>query len=130
MLKRNRELSQFGMILGSLLALLVGLLLPWLNHKPVPTWPWLVATALLSAAAIAPTLLRPLFWVWMRLAGASNWLVTRVVLGVVFYGVILPFGLAMRLFGKDPLQQDSVHALKSYRVPSHKQARDHMERPF
>ncbi|MCE5270112.1 SxtJ family membrane protein, partial [bacterium] len=40
---------------------------------------------------------------WMKLAHALGWFNTRLLLILVFYLVLTPVGLLMRLFGKRPL---------------------------
>ena len=60
----------------------------------------LVVTALTRAAWLE----RPAFW-WMRLAGALGWLNSRVLLTAIFAVVFTPFGLVMRMTGRDPLDR-------------------------
>jgi hypothetical protein len=41
---------------------------------------------------------------WMKLAGILGFVSTRVILGVMFYGVFTPFSIVMKVFGRDPLR--------------------------
>ncbi len=50
-----------------------------------------------------PEWLRPVFVVWMVLAFPIGWLVSRVVLAVVFFGLFTPLALVFRLTGRDVL---------------------------
>src|SRR5437773_822447 len=50
-----------------------------------------------------PRLVRPVFVGWMVLAFPVGWLVSRVVLAVVFYGLFTPVGLLLRALGRDVL---------------------------
>jgi hypothetical protein len=54
---------------------------------------------------IRPRLLRPLFVGWMIAVFPVGWLVSRLVLGVLFYGVFSPLGLWFRLRGRDVLRR-------------------------
>jgi hypothetical protein len=63
-----------------------------------------VAAAFLILALLEPAVLRPLNRLWMRLGRVLHAVVNPVVLGVLFYGVFTPMGLAMRLFGADLLR--------------------------
>ncbi|VAX18789.1 hypothetical protein MNBD_NITROSPINAE04-2486 [hydrothermal vent metagenome] len=54
-------------------------------------------------AAVAPMALLPLYRLWVKFAMALAWFNTRLLLAMVFYLVITPIGVAMRLFGKDVL---------------------------
>ena len=40
---------------------------------------------------------------------------TRIILGVVFYGLFTPIALVMRLLGKDPMRRFEPEAV-SYRI--------------
>jgi len=125
----RRGLRRFGLTTGAMVALLFGLALPWLLERPLPLWPWVLAAGLAAAALIRPTALRPLYRGWMRFGQALGWLNTRIVLGLLFYGMILPAGLTMRALGRDPMARRFTDA-PSYRVASQETARDRFERPF
>lgn len=51
------------------------------------------------------------YHLWIGLSFAMGWVMTRVILIVVFYGVVTPIALVARLFGKRFLDI-------SYRAPS------------
>ena len=53
-----------------------------------------------------------------------------IILAIVFFGVITPMGLFMRMLGKDPLRRKIDEQAKSYRVVSKARPKNHMERPF
>jgi len=61
-----------------------------------------------------PVWLTPFNRVWMRFAELLHRVVNPVVLAILFFGVITPFALAMRIFRKDPLHRLYDPALKSY----------------
>jgi hypothetical protein len=96
------EARRFGVILAVLL-LAVAAFSFWRDHP-------IRATILVSAAVAAatctfaafPIWLR-VFRLWMKLAEALSWVMTRVLLSVFFYLVLTPVGLIMRLLGKAPL---------------------------
>jgi hypothetical protein len=50
-----------------------------------------------------PRAIKPVFVGWLVAAYPIGWLVTRVALLVLFYGVITPVGLIFRLTGRDSL---------------------------
>ncbi len=52
------------------------------------------------------------------------------LLGVVFFVVILPVALVMKVVGHDPMARKFDDKAKTYRVPSHKALPENMERPF
>ena len=55
----------------------------------------------------------------MKFGNVMNWINTRLILGVMFYGIFLPIGLCMRLFGKDPMQRTLDKTLR--KLPCAKQ---------
>ncbi len=45
-----------------------------------------------------------------------GWVLSHALLAAVFYGVVLPVGLAMRLAGRDPMTRRLDRAAASYWV--------------
>ena len=41
-----------------------------------------------------------LYGMWMQLAEGLGWLMTRIVLSALYFGVVTPIGFFARLFGK------------------------------
>jgi len=125
-----KVLREFGLLSGIILVLLFGLLLPWLMNFRFPVWPWIVATILLVFSILCPLVLRPIYALWMAFGAVMGWINTRLILGFVFYLVVAPIGLIMRLFGKDPLQRKFISTSASYRKLSKQHDSRHMEKPF
>jgi hypothetical protein len=126
----KKELRNFGLVTGGLIPIIFGLLLPWLFERNFPGWPWMVGAVLLIWAAILPKTLKPVYLVWMTLGNALGWINTRIILSIMFYLIILPVGLVMRLTGKDPMAQSITREQRSYRVISAVPDKKHVERPF
>jgi hypothetical protein len=64
----------------------------------------LLAILLVLATMMWPGLFRPLAGLWFGLAHLMGAVVSRVVLAILFFGVVTPIGLIRRLWGADPLQ--------------------------
>lgn len=126
----KRGLCHFGLMVGFMVAFLFGVIFPWMVDKAFPLWPWVLASFFWVAATVVPVTLKPFYYSWMRLAMVLNWIVTRVVLGFVFFLMILPMGLIMRLLGRDSMGRKWDQRLKSYRVPSNPTTIDSVKRPF
>lgn len=47
----------------------------------------------------SPSLLRPLYIAWMRLAMILNWIMTRVIISIVFLAIMTPIGWIRRMSG-------------------------------
>jgi hypothetical protein len=102
----------FGWVMAVALAL-VSLVNGWHLGR---LWPWtLCAAALfLVAAWIRPSSLHPLNRLWLKLGRLLHRIVNPIVMGLLFYGAILPTGLAMRLRGKDLLRLKREPGAESY----------------
>jgi len=62
-----------------------------------------VAGLLLLAGLLVPGLLGPVYRAWMGFALVLSKLTAPIVMGLVFFVVILPIGLVMRIFGRNPV---------------------------
>jgi hypothetical protein len=75
-----------------------------------------LAAVLLIATLARPGLLAPLNRVWSRIGVVLQAVVSPLVMAVLFYGIITPVGLLLRLIGHDPLQRRMDPKLPSYWV--------------
>ncbi|HWE39014.1 MAG TPA: SxtJ family membrane protein [Isosphaeraceae bacterium] len=64
----------------------------------------ILAVVIGGLGLVRPRLIRPIFVGWMVLAFPIGWMVSLVLLGLVYYGLFLPIGLVFRLVGRDALQ--------------------------
>jgi len=64
-----------------------------------------VALAFLATGLAVPRVLRPILVVWLKFSLALNWVMTRVLLTVAFFGMIVPTRVIIRLFSDDPLNR-------------------------
>jgi Saxitoxin biosynthesis operon protein SxtJ len=125
-----KGLREFGLITGGILAALFGLCFPWMLGRPLPYWPWAIGGVLALWALVAPATMRGFYRLWMRLAELLGRITTPVIMSLVFFLVITPAALVIRLMGRDPMAQRFDPTATSYRVAAHKQPNSHMERPF
>jgi len=65
-----------------------------------------LAAALGLLGLVRPRGLRPVFVGWMSLTAPIGWLVSGLILAVLFYGFFTPIGLLFKLFGRDPLARE------------------------
>jgi hypothetical protein len=124
------RLRRFGLTVG-IAFLALGALMLW-RHRGAWPIPGGVGAALLLLAGVAPVVLRPIERVWMRLALALGWVMTRVVLGIIFVLVFTPAGLARRLLRRDPMELRLDRSAASYwhRRASEGEAPERMEKMF
>ena len=125
-----KGLREFAFVTGGLFVGLFGVIFPWLFGAAFPVWPWLLAAVLVTWGAVAPDTLRPVYQGWMKFGLLLNRITTPLVLGIVFYLVVLPLGVVMRLSGRDPMSRHFDDSADTYRVASVKPKRENVERPF
>ena len=63
---------------------------------------------------VAPAAIRPIFVGWMMAIFPVAWVVARLVLAFLFYGVFTPLAWAFRLLGRDALQLHRRPAQTTY----------------
>ncbi len=132
---RLAALRSFGRVVGGVL-LALGAFSAWRRGGPSPASPWtwvgLLGLWLVLAGQFAPARLDRLDRLWMRLGHLLGGLVTRVLLSLVFFLMVTPQGLLMRLLGSDRLrltrdpQRDSLFDPP----PEHLRNPKHFEKPF
>ena len=126
----QKSLRQFGLTFGAVFVIIFGLFFPWLLERDWPAWPWIVAGPFWALALIQPLWLRWVYRGWMRFGLLASRIMTPLVLGIVFFVMISPMALVMRLMGKDPMRRALDPDQESYRIKSSKSPKEKLERPF
>lgn len=103
----NRDLRIFAGVQW-----IVAALAAWLLHRRMgwdaASWTLVAASTVGMIAGLAsPQILRPLFVAWMVAAFPIGWVMSHVVLAIVYYGVVTPIGIGLRLSRRDSLQRKS-----------------------
>ena len=123
-------LKKFGLGAAVIVAVVFGLVPPFLFQREHSYWPWVLSGLISVCALYFPRILGPVYHAWMRFGLAIGWVTNRVVLFVVFYGVFAMVGSVMRMCGRDAMNRRITTKVTSYRicrVPG--RVRD-MRRPF
>jgi hypothetical protein len=94
----------FGFVFTGIFLIVAGYL--WLyDGKPVAIQAFLVlAAAFLAFTLFMPIALRPLNKAWYKLGLLMGRVVSPIVLGILFFILITPIAIVMRLAGRDPLR--------------------------
>lgn len=122
-------LRRFGITTGGIIAVLFGLLFPWLFDHSWPLWPWIVFLVLAAWGLLAPLTLKPVYRGWMRVGMFLGRITTPAILTIIFAFVIVPAALIMRLAGKDPMRRE-FDSSESYRVQSATPLHKNLENPY
>jgi hypothetical protein len=114
----RRELRQFaGIWFPAFFALVGGLILFKTGGLLVPIVLWTPALLVSIIGLVRPTWVRPVYLFWMYAAAPIGWLVSRLILAIVYYLVITPIGIVLRLVKRDPLQERFDPSAPTYWVP-------------
>ena len=80
------------------------------------TWLWATGGVLAVGYYAIPPLRRPLYLGWVYALAPVGWLILHAIMVLIYYGVLTPVGLLMRLFGNDPLARRFERGQRSYWV--------------
>lgn len=89
----------------------------WFVFHSQLIWTVVVSGGFLILALLAPSLLLPLNRIWALVAARMGRVLNFVLLAGFFYAVMLPVGLLMRLFGRDPATRGFDAAAATYFQP-------------
>ena len=92
------DLRKFGITIGVILLIIAGFLF-WKEKESFQILLTFGVTLCILGIVI-PFILKPIYWVWMIFATILGWIMTRVILSLLFYIIVTPIGLISRLFGK------------------------------
>jgi hypothetical protein len=119
-LSRREEVTMgsdraFGLVFAAVCALLAGLAL-WHGRRSGILW-LAGGAGILVTALVLPALLHPFNRLWFAFGQSLHRLMGPVVLGVIFFGVVTPMALGLRLCNRRPLALEREPATPSYWVP-------------
>ena len=122
-----RDGRRFAFPVGTAFFVLMGILV-WRDKE---TAAWVVGglgAALWLGGTVAPAHLGPIYRGWMKMALAISKVTTPIFLGIVYYLILTPTGLVMRVLGKRPI----VHPLqdRSYWRRGRASTRSDLSRQF
>lgn len=106
------EFRKFGRTMGMFLILL-GLILCYFSSQSA-TWLNALGAMLLILSALSPVLLKPLYSIWMSFATLLGFIMTRIILGAIFFLIFAPVGLVFRLLRKDHLDESIDPRAETY----------------
>ncbi len=108
----KKKLRAFGLSMGTLFFVIA--LIALLRRGQLVAQLYLLSGVFVLCAVTAPSGLRATYRGWMAVAHVLAWVNTRVLLIVLFYLVVAPLGLIMRLCGADLLEERIQARTPSY----------------
>ncbi len=126
-----RQQREFGLLVGAIFCALGGWWLYRGRLGAVAPVVLSIGGLLLLLGALFPGTLRYPYRFWMALAEVLAFVMTRVILALVFFGVVTPIGLLRKALGGDPLRR-RARAADSYWWPYSDRQRNlkHYEKMF
>ncbi len=83
---------------------------PLMSGEAPRWWSLAIAAVFLLLAFVAPAVLAPLNRLWTKLGLLLSKIVNPVIMAILFFIVMTPIGLMLRLAGKDPLRLKDSNA--------------------
>ena len=123
-----KQYRNFGLMVGGIFAA-IGVW-PLLRGEGIRLWGVILGSLLVVLGLLLPGRLGPIYKTWMALGHILAWINTRIILGIIYYGVLTPMGLVMRLAGRDAMRVHDDHAASTYRVVRPSRPGSHMLRQF
>ena len=125
----NRQLRSFGFTVGGIFAA-IGLWPVVVRYQDARWWAVALAVLLIVPALVFPRSLSWIYRRWMALGHVLGWVNTRIILGLIFYGVVTPIGFVRRLLGRDPMGKELRPDVASYRIPRAPRPPSHLKRQY
>jgi len=122
---------KFGLVMAAFIALVFGLILPWVFNKPMTYGPWIVSSVFAVWAWAIPNTLFIIYKPWMIVGHLLGLLNTKILLSFIFYFVFTPISLLFKMVGKDAMHRKwHKGRAESYWKTSKKQSKNHMENVY
>jgi uncharacterized membrane protein YoaK (UPF0700 family) len=110
----RRELMWFGPLFA-LFGGMVGAIAFWKFEAPVVAkWILIFSAVVILLYYLFPPLRKWFYMAWLGAVFPIGWIVSHLLLTVVFYLVVFPVGMLMRLFRYDALSRKFDPECKSY----------------
>jgi len=117
----RKQLRQFAGIWFPAFCALVG----WSIARKTGHWHevevgWAIVGFISIAGLVFPPLIRPIFVGLILLTYPIGWVVSHVLLGAIFYGIVMPIGIILRQTGHDPLRLKAPLGSSLWKSPTGK----------
>jgi hypothetical protein len=125
----TKQLRTFALLVGGIFAVIGVWPVLW-RGEALRLWAVLLSVGLVVPGVVWPRSLAPVYRGWMLLGHILGWINTRILLGIIFFGLITPMGVVRRLLGKDSMRRSFEPEVDTYRVVREPRPSSHLTRPF
>ena len=101
----------FGIVFCALF--LIVSLYPLINEEPIRYWSLIVSIIFLILGMLNSNILNPLNKAWFKFGLFLGKIVSPIIMGIVFFAVVTPIALILKIMGKDLLNLKKSK-IKSY----------------
>ena len=101
----------FGIVF--FIVFLIVAIYPLINNADLRIWSLIISIIFLILGLINSKFLTPLNILWFKFGLLLGRLISPIIMGIIFFFVVTPIGLILRIFGKDVLNLKKNNA-KSY----------------
>lgn len=112
---RPRDLTMLALVFLVAFGAIGSYALFWKGHHT--GYIWIGAGLFLAALRMIPGVFGQVYRLWIGLSVCIGYFVSRAILTVVFFLVIVPTGIIMRILGKDPMERKLDPNAASYWQP-------------
>jgi len=126
----KNDLRKFGITIGLIILIISGFLF-W-NEIDLSKTLVIFGLSFFVFGISFPLILKPIYLIWMTFATILGWIMTRLILSILFFIIVTPTGLILRIFKKRFLEVKLDSSKDSYwnQVFNEKQKKKILERQF
>jgi len=130
MIKKNdtKQIRNFG-YLFSFVFLLIGLY-PIINNDEIRMWSIVISILFFFSGLFRLKYLIPLLKIWMKFGILLGNLISPIVLGIIFFGLVTPTSFLMKIFKKDHLKLKKELKQKTYWIKKDDKQHQSMKNQF
>jgi hypothetical protein len=110
--------KKFGITMAVILTI-IGFVLLWKKNHYYDYF-FFPAAAFLITGLFLPSVLKPVYKAWMALSVVMGFIMTRVIMVIIFYLIVTPLGLIASMSGKKFLDMKIDESAKSYWIAREK----------
>ena len=100
-MKNTSSNRSFGIVFASVFLIIT--LYPLLNNENIRAWALIISLIFLILGLLNSSLLTPLNKIWFKFGILLSKIFSPIIMGVIFFLVVSPIGIFMRILGKDLL---------------------------
>ena len=102
----KKQLREFGFLIGFGVPILIGLILPVLFGHYFRIWTLWVGFPFIILGLFKPNFLLYPYKYWMLFGDFLGWINGKVILSLVFFFVLIPISIVMKILKYDPLKKN------------------------